>query len=105
MKPHHNPRSPEILELYGRFSRAFDALMKSGQIPDKSAYCKKVGLNRVRVNEIKRLVNTGESAYKTLEAEALMYICRDFNVSPTWLLTGRGKMFTNANKTQRPDIC
>lgn len=87
-----NPCAHEIQE---RFFLALDTVIKLSKIDCLSSFCRRNSLNRVKYSRMRNSA-THESNYKLIDIDALSAICRDFNVSPEWLLLGQGKMLSDA---------
>ncbi|MDD2475440.1 MAG: hypothetical protein PHI32_05970 [Dysgonamonadaceae bacterium] len=86
--------NPQAIEIQRRFFQALEMAIQDGVISGIQGFCKDHNLNRVKYQRIKTaLQNPGtESLYKIIDLDALLYICKDYNVSPEWLLLGRGEM-------------
>lgn len=91
--------NPQAIEIQKRFFEALDIAIESGALPGGlKEFCNDHGLNRVKYSSIKNDLKRKEEevkphSYKVIDIDALAHICRDFGVSPEWLLFGRGKMF------------
>ena len=87
---------PEMLAIQRRFFEALDLLISTGQTTTK-AFCDDHGLNRVKYSNIRTEMRNPEAAkptnYKVIDLDALTHLCVDFNISPDWLLLGKGGMF------------
>lgn len=97
MKKSINPRAIAIQE---RFFRALDILIESKELPGLKTFCTDNNLNRTKYSRIKNALGKPieESTYKMIDIDALAAICKDFGVSPEWLLLGRGKMLKTERK-------
>jgi hypothetical protein len=88
---------PELLSIQHRFFEVLDLMISTRQTAGLQTFCKEHGLNRVKYSNIRTEMRKPEQAkptnYKVIDLDALMYLCNDFNVSPEWLLLGRGGMF------------
>ncbi|MDR1755587.1 MAG: hypothetical protein LBR65_01315 [Culturomica sp.] len=89
---------PEMLAIQRRFFEALDVVIGMGQCGGLQTFCKEHGLNRVKYSNIRsEMRKPAEEAkptnYKVIDLDALSYLCKDFHVSPEWLLFGNGKMF------------
>ena len=88
---------PELLSIQRRFFEALDLMISDGRTAGLQTFCKQHGLNRVKYSNIRTEMRNPESAkptnYKIIDLEALSFLCADFNISPEWLLLGKGKMF------------
>lgn len=97
MKKSINPRAIAIQE---RFFQALDTLIESKELPGLKTFCTDNNLNRTKYSRIKNALGKPieESTYKMIDIDALAAICKDFGVSPEWLLLGRGKMLKTERK-------
>lgn len=97
MKKSINPRAIAIQE---RFFQALDTLIESKELPGLKTFCTDNNLNRTKYSRIKNALGKPieESTYKMIDIDALAAICKDFGVSPEWLLLGRGKMLKTEKK-------
>ena len=86
--------NPQVMEIQRRFFEAVDQAKAMGKTSGLKAFCEEHSLNRVKYYRIKGdLSNPSEEIhYKSRDMDALLYVCRDFGVSPTWLLLGRGAL-------------
>ncbi len=89
---------PEMLAIQRRFFEALDVVIGMGQCGGLQTFCKEHGLNRVKYSNIRsEMRKPAEEAkptnYKVIDLDAMSHLCRDFHVSPEWLLLGKGKMF------------
>ncbi len=88
---------PEILSIQRRFFEVLDLMISAKRLAGLQTFCKEHGLNRVKYSNIRTEMHNPEKAkltnYKVIDLDALAYLCQDFNVSPEWLLSGKGKMF------------
>lgn len=87
---------PELILIQKRFFEALDLLISTRQTTLKT-FCDGNGLNRVKYSNIRTEMRKPDienpKRYKMIDLDALMYLCKDFNVSSDWLLLGSGKMF------------
>lgn len=85
----------EALTIQRRFFAAFDLLVESGRCKGLKGFCENHSLNRTKYSRIKNDLNKTceEMTYKVIDIDALSSLCRDFDVSPEWLLLGTGDMF------------
>lgn len=97
MKKSINPRAIAIQE---RFFQALDFLIDSKKLSGLKTFCTDNNLNRTKYSRIKNALGKPieESTYKMIDIDALAAICKDFGVSPEWLLLGRGKMLKTEKK-------
>lgn len=93
--------NPQAIEIQRRFFEALDLMISTGQTAGLQTFCKQHELNRVKYSNIRTEMRKPDEAkptnYKVIDLDALMYLCKDFNVSPEWVLLGKGKMFKNGN--------
>jgi phage terminase small subunit len=84
-----------------RFFEAIETLVSIGDIKSLSGFCDEFDLSSSRYREMRSTYGTSknqnakESRYKSVEIEALNYLCNFYSVSAEWLLLGRGKMLKN----------
>lgn len=71
-----------------RFFEAFDALLVMGALKE-APFCKGLGVDRR--NFLKQKEDHGRNI---LKPSWLTFIVEHYDVSPRWLLTGRGQMFS-----------
>lgn len=97
MKKSINPRAIAIQE---RFFQALDFLIASNELSGLKSFCDDNNLNRTKYSRIKNAFGKPieETTYKLIDIDALAAICKDFGVSPEWLLLGRGKMLKTKRK-------
>lgn len=84
--------SSQTKMIQSRFFQALEIAIQNGKIPGLQTFCKNHGLMRTKY-QLLRTCNTDEPLYKSIDIDALQFICEDFHVSPEWLLLGKGKMF------------
>ncbi len=86
--------NPQAIEIQKRFFQALEMAIQDGVISGLQGFCKDHKLNRVKYQRIKTALQNpeAEQLYKIIDLDALLYICKDYNVSPEWLLSGRGEM-------------
>lgn len=80
--------SNDGVEITKRFFEAIDALKSMKRIRGLQTFTRLYDINRWNLNHVK-----GNPETSVLKPEYLTYLVRDFDVSPLWLLTGRGKVF------------
>ena len=94
--PEKNIR-PEMIAIQHRFFEVLDLMISTGQIAGLRTFCENHKLNRVKYSNIRTELRHPELAkptnYKVIDLDALTYLCKDFNVSPDWLLLNKGTMF------------
>lgn len=85
-----------MIAIQTRFFDALDLLINSKKTTMQS-FCKYNNLNRIKYTNIRTELRNPDQAkptnYKVIDIDALMYLCRDFNISPDWLLLNKGGMF------------
>lgn len=77
----------ECIDITKRFFQVLDELKEMKRIRGMKTFTRTYGENYGNFHTCRK--NTSR-----IKQEWLTYLVRDFNVSPTWLLTGNGKMFT-----------
>ncbi|MCL1933577.1 MAG: hypothetical protein FWF53_07190 [Candidatus Azobacteroides sp.] len=80
-----------------RFFEAIGFLVSIGQVKSLSGFCNEYGLSAPRYREMRATYGINHnsktvSRYKSVETEALYYLCNFHSVSSEWLLLGHGKM-------------
>jgi hypothetical protein len=86
-----------MIAIQKRFFEALDLLINTKQCGGLQTFCNNHGLNRVKYSNIRTELRKPASEakptnYKVIDLDALAYLCKDFGVSPEWLLFGKGKM-------------
>jgi len=86
--------NPQAIEIQKRFFQALEMAIQDGVISGLQGFCRDHNLNRVKYQRIKTALQNpeAEQLYKIIDLDALLYICKDYNVRPEWLLLGHGKM-------------
>jgi hypothetical protein len=86
--------NPQAIKIQKRFFQALEMAIQDGVISGLKGFCKDHDLNRIKYQRIKTALQNpeAEQLYKIIDLDALLYICKDYNVSPEWLLSGRGEM-------------
>jgi len=86
--------NPQAIEIQKRFFQALEMAIQDKAINGIKGFCEDHDLNRVKYQRIKTAIQNpdAEPLYKIIDIDALLYICKDYNVSPEWLLLGKGKM-------------
>jgi hypothetical protein len=86
--------NPQAIEIQKRFFQALEMAIQDKVITGIKGFCKNHELNRVKYQRIKTAIQNpdAEPLYKIIDIDALLYICKDYGVSPEWLLLGTGKM-------------
>lgn len=75
------------LEINKRFFQAIDTLRRQRKIRGLQSFAKMFGLNAGNLSTIK---NNDCGAVK---AEHIAILCREYGISPYWVLLGEGEMF------------
>ncbi|ERI85158.1 hypothetical protein HMPREF1981_02045 [Bacteroides pyogenes F0041] len=86
--------NPQVLDIQRRFFEAISLAKSLGKTTGLKSFCEAHNLNLVKYYRIKGDLGKPieEMHYKAIDIDALLYVCRDFGVSPDWLLLGRGKL-------------
>ena len=86
--------NPQVMEIQRRFFEAVDLAKALGKTSGLKSFCDEHNLNPVKYYRIKGDIGKPieEMHYKSIDIDALLYLCRDFGVSPSWLLLGRGAL-------------
>lgn len=90
--------NPQAIEIQRRFFEALNYAINCGILKrGLKGFCDDHNLNRIKYATIKSDLCKPEHeravhSYKIIDIDALAYLCNDINVSPEWLLFGRGKM-------------
>ena len=82
-------------DVQTRFFDALNALFESDEIQGGLLeFCKRYNLNRTKYSLLKNGSSTSErsATYRTIDIDALSYLCTDYGISARWLLTGSGSM-------------
>jgi len=84
---------PALTSIQKRFFEALDTII-AAEKSDLKSFCDKYGLNRVRYSSIRSEIRNPETEkrYKTIDIDALFYLCSDYGIFAKWILTGKGKM-------------
>lgn len=95
--------NPKAIEIQRRFFQALDILIESKRLPGLKTFCTDNNLNRTKYSRIKNTLGMPieTMTYKMIDVDALAAICKDFGVSPEWLLLGTGRMLKNKPCTSR----
>ena len=69
---------------------------------------KQIGLNQAefgkRIGVTRSAICNYENGSRSISEQAILSICREFNVNETWLRTGNGEMFRNVPEAQIAQI-
>lgn len=84
--------SEEGIEITHRFFLAIDALRERKIIRGLKTFTDKYDINYWNMTTLKN-----EPTKRILKVEWLAHLVRDYGLSPSWLLTGSGKMFEEDN--------
>jgi hypothetical protein len=88
---------PEMIAIQSRFFEALDILIASHECGGLKPFCDDHNLNRVKYSNIRTEMRNPDMAkptnYKVIDLDALSHLCRDYKISPEWLLLGNGTMF------------
>ena len=94
--------SPIAEGINRRFFQAVAALEDLGRLPSLSFFCEESGLSPSRYREARRAFGVTPSPkgsrYTSVQVEGVYYLVTRYSVSPEWLITGRGNMFSNEEK-------
>ena len=90
------------VEIQERFFYAIDLLLQSRKIKSLTAFCNQYGLLMHRYSNIRTSLRSPEKTnvensgrnYKFIDLDAIAYLVEDYGISPEWILTGKGGMFT-----------
>lgn len=78
----------DSLAISGRFFSALDYLIENGTIRGLGTFTRTNNLNYGNFFSMRKNQST-----TILKPEFMMYLCRDYNINPEWLLMGTGEMF------------
>lgn len=79
---------PHEVSLQKRFWQAFNEL--NVPLVRFTHECK---INRQKYSAMRSELEAGKETTRHLDGSALVWICKRYKVSPTWLLLGKGEMF------------
>lgn len=74
--------------VVGRFFEALQVLKEQRVIRGKQTFTRKYDINRWNMNTLEK-----DMSQDMFQVAWLTYLVRDYGISATWLLTGRGNMF------------
>lgn len=89
-------QTPESEVIVRRFFTALEELKARGFIRGKQTFTTRYGINRWNMSTLEK-----EPQRDIFQPAWLEYLVRDYGMSAHWLLTGKGKIFTNEKATQR----
>lgn len=87
-------QTAESQEIVKRFFTALYALKERKIIRGKQTFTRRYGINRWNMNTLEK-----QPERDMFQVAWLTYLVRDYGVSPLWLLTGGGEMFSKRNLT------
>lgn len=86
--------NPQVMDIQRRFFEAISLAKSLGKTTGLKSFCEDHNLNLVKYYRVKGGLGKPieEMHYKSIDIDALLYVCHDFGVSADWLLLGRGKL-------------
>ena len=81
-------QTPDSQEIVKRFFEAIYRLKADRKIRGKQTFTNRYGINRWNMLTLEK-----EPERDIFQAAWLFYLVRDYGVSPTWLLTGKGYFY------------
>jgi HPt (histidine-containing phosphotransfer) domain-containing protein len=93
----------DIKSINHRFLLAIDYLVtshKSGKLT-KGAIGERIGIKQV--SNLTRLAKANQGANRSVSVENCARLCAEFNISPEWLLLGKGEMVTSKVKIEQSE--
>ncbi|MCM1220103.1 MAG: hypothetical protein NC548_36995 [Lachnospiraceae bacterium] len=81
-------QTPDSQKIICRFFEALQVLIENKIIRGKQTFTRRYGINRWNMNTLEK--NPESDIF---QPAWLLYLTRDFMVSPRWLLTGEGNVF------------
>lgn len=84
------------IEINKRFFEAIEYVRTTGKIRGIGTFCREYDLNRIKYIGVRQQINNPNPpeyiTYKNIDVSALGFLCRDYGISPEWLLLGKGGM-------------
>ena len=77
-------------KIVRRFFEALQVLKRERIIRGKQTFTARYGINRWNMNTLEK-----EPSRDIFQPAWLTYLVNDYGISPQWLLTGEGDIFTN----------
>ena len=78
------------VQITNRFFFAVDTMIQQGRIKSLRQITEMYGLNYGNIHTIKK-----KPEGYILKPELIARLCTDFDISPSWILLGKGNMFNN----------
>lgn len=91
-------QTPDSQQVIKRFFEALYFLKASRVIRGKATFTKAHGIDRWNLNKLEK-----NPASDIFQPAWLTYLVKDYGISATWLLTGRGKMIRHDKRTKLQD--
>lgn len=78
-----------------RFFEALEAVIDHGKLAGLQTFCTDYNLHKAKYSTIRSSLTKPnyQGRYKLIDIDALIYLTKDYGVSPDWLLLGKGNMF------------
>jgi hypothetical protein len=89
-------RPPEAIAITLRFKEALDYVRRIEGRGTVSEFGRKNGIN---INQLSSTLSNPDK--RILPPYWIAALCRDYEISPDWILTGRGKMLKREVKSTR----
>ncbi len=77
------------VKIINRFFKILEHLRTLKVLRGKGGFANKYGVEQTHLRRLEREPHRGG-----FQVAWLMYLVRDYNVSPEWILTGKGKRYT-----------
>ena len=81
----------ESQEVINRFFEAIYTLIERKDIRGKQTFTREHNIDRWNLNKLEQ-----DKSRDIFQVAWLSYLVKEYNISPEWLLTGRGEMFKTA---------